>query len=203
MESDFFLNIEGSIGDLNHGRISLSDRLFGSLLGGFRIGGLGLLEHLLGRGERVDRLRRRRASEIFVRVEATNRGNVSDVRQLEEVVDHALVAVVLRGKVTGLVDVPVIALVVTLAVEVPAAIVLHPELIGHRWESHTFRQVGQRIGQLPLVSVVVVEAAVVAKRARLAGGKELALDSLEVGVDCAESSFSEIFWERLKENINQ
>ena len=78
MESDSFLNIEGSIGDLNHGRIGLSDRLLGSLLGGFGIGGLGLLEHLLGRGERVDRLRRRRTSEIFVRVEATNGGNVSE-----------------------------------------------------------------------------------------------------------------------------
>jgi hypothetical protein len=167
-------------------------------------GGLRLLEDLLGRGELVDRLRRRRARQILVRVEATDRCDVGNIGQLEEIVRlrrgaEPILTVVL-DEVAGLVSIPVLAIflsgVIPLAVVVStvvvAATVLQPELFGHRREGDAFWQVRQRIDELTLLFFVVVEAAAVAKLAGSVGGPVLTRDGLVVGVDGAEGSLAEV-----------
>lgn len=172
----------GDIVELNDGGLlglQLSDSLvdFFSLIRLLlTLGGLRLLEDLLGRGELEDRLRRRRARQVLVRVEATDRCDVGNVRQLEEIVRlrrgaEAILPEVLH-EVAGLVSIPVLAifvgsvpLTVVVSAVVVAATVLQPELFGHRRQSDAFWQVRQRIDEATLLFFVVVEAAAVTKLA--------------------------------------
>jgi len=143
---------ESSLDGFNGGRfLSLVNSLVNLGVLVLLFGSLGLLEDLSRRGELEDRLRRRRARQVLVRVEATNRSDVSDVSQLEEVVllaelSDAILTIVLL-EVTLLV-VPVLAFlvgVVALAIVVSALIVpatvLHPELFRHRRKGDALGQI--------------------------------------------------------------
>lgn len=102
---------------------------------------------------------------------------------------------VINGVVVVIIGVVVVALV-----PIEAGLL---QLFWHWRKSNTLGQVGKRIDQLSPLIFIVVERASITKFAFLAFEPVLAWDGFVVGVDCAESSFSEIFWERLKENINQ
>ena len=135
---------------------------------------LSLFEDLLGCGELEDRLRRGRARQILVRVEASDRSDIGDVGQLEEVVrlrsGEAILAVVLHEE-ARLVSIPVLAVsigIFTLGVVVSAVAVvpvLQPQLFRHRRKSDALRQVRKGINETTLLVVAVVEAAAVAKLA--------------------------------------
>ena len=146
---------ESSLGGVNEG--NLLSRLSDDSLVDLRIlvllfGSLGLLEDLLGRGELEDRLRRRRARQILIRVEATDCRDVGNIGQLEEIVllrelaDAVLTEVLLE--VALLVGIPVLALLivgVTVAIVVPAVVVpatvLQPELFRHGRQRDALGQV--------------------------------------------------------------
>jgi hypothetical protein len=111
---------------------------------------LSLFKDLLRCGELEDRLRRGRARQILVRVEATDRSDVGDVGKLEEVVrlrsGEAILTEVLHEE-ARLVSIPVLAvsvgilpLAVVVSAVVPAA-VLQPQLFWHRRKSDAFWQV--------------------------------------------------------------
>lgn len=181
---------ESSLGSFNEGRFV---GLFRRRLVDLRIlvllfGGLGLFEYLLRRGELLDRLRRRRALQVLVRIEAADRSDVIDVRQLNEVLLTELRDAVLNEAI------PVLALLVgdvalasvVSAVEVPAAVFL-PELSRHRRQSDALGYVRERVNELATFRLFVVKAAAVAILAFLPRVcmVVLARHGLEVGVDGA------------------
>jgi hypothetical protein len=170
------------------------------------LGRLGLLEDLSGRGELEDRLRRRRARQILVRVEAADRRNVDDVGQLEEVVLLLLAelgdAVVVREEARLVL--PVLAILLLRVLLVPVATLLEPELLRHGRQGDALRQIRERVDELALFRLAVVEAAAVAELAdreevlRLAGIEPvLARDRLVVRVDGAERGLTEVLGQRL------
>lgn len=170
------------------------------------LGRLGLLKDLSGRGELEDRLRRRRARQILVRVEAADRCNVDDVGQLEEVVLLLLTelrdAVVVREEARLVL--PVLAILLLRVLLVPVATLLEPELLRHGRQGDALGQIRQRIDELALFRLAVVKAAAVAELAdhvevvRLAGLEPvLARDRLVVRVDGAERGLSEVLGQRL------
>lgn len=170
------------------------------------LGRLGLLKDLSGRGELEDRLRRRRARQILVRVEAADRCNVDDVGQLEEVVLLLLTelrdAVVVREEARLVL--PVLAILLLRVLLVPVATLLEPELLRHGRQGDALGQIRQRIDELALFRLAVVKAAAVAELAdhvevvRLAGLEPvLARDRLVVRVDGAERGLSEVLGQRI------
>lgn len=198
----------GSLSSLNNlglalvsNGLCLGDDLISTVLGR-----LGLLEDLSGRGELEDRLRRRRARQILVRVEAADRRNVDDVGQLEEVVLLLLAelgdAVVVREEARLVL--PVLAILLLRVLLVPVATLLEPELLRHGRQGDALRKIRQRIDELALFRLAVVEAAAVAELAdreevlRLAGIEPvLARDRLVVRVDGAERGLSEVLGQRI------
>jgi len=150
-----------------------------------------LLEDLLRGGESVGRLRRRRSWQILRRVEASDRGNISDISQLEEI------GRMLSELGDALID-KVRVEVVASSVVVPAA-GLHSELLRHRRKSDSLGQVRKRINEVTLLRVLVEEAAAVAKLAfpgRLTM-PELAWVSLVVRVNGAERGLAETLRQRI------
>jgi len=139
------VDIFGSNGGLNSLRRRLSGDGFVDLSLFLR---LVLLEDFLRRGEGVGRLRRRRARQILVRVEAPNRGDIGNVGELEEVArllsELALITEVLR--IEGLVVAPVLAILCGPLASVVSAVVvttamLHSKLFRHRRKSDSLGQV--------------------------------------------------------------
>jgi len=170
------------------------------------LGRLGLLEDLSGRGELEDRLWRWRARQILVRVEAADRRNVDDVGQLEEVVLLLLAelgdAVVVREEARLVL--PVLAILLLRVLLVPVATLLEPELLRHGRQRDALRQIRERVDELALFRLAVVEAAAVAELAdreevlRLAGIEPvLARDRLVVRVDGAERGLTEVLGQRI------
>ena len=170
------------------------------------LGRLGLLKDLSGRGELEDRLRRRRARQILVRVEAADRCNVDDVGQLEEVVLLLLAElgdpVVVREEARLVL--PVLAILLLRVLLVPVATLLEPELLRHGRQGDALRKIRERVDELALFRLAVVEAAAVTELAdreevlRLAGIEPvLARDRLVVRVDGAERGLSEVLGQRI------
>ena len=167
------------------------------------LSGLRLFEDLLRCSELVDGLRWRRTRQVLVGVEPTDRRDVGNVGELEELAD-ALVR-----EEAGLVG-PVLAVihyagaVVVSAMIVPA--VLELDLGRHRRESDALGQIRERVCQSAHVLIAVVEAAVLTKLADLAklgglAGLEpvLARDGLVVGVHGAEGGLAEVFGQGLSD----
>jgi len=202
----------GSLGSLNnfnllYGRSFAGDFLVDRLFDVLNRSRLVLFEDFLRRSEGVDRLRRRRARKILVRVEATNRSDIGNVGQLEEIVlllaelTDALIAKVLREE-AWLVCLPVLTILsVPFAIVVSAVVVtaamLQSELFRHRRKSDSLGQVRKWIDEAALLILVVVEAAAVAKLAGAGLGPVLARNGLVVGVDGAERCLSEILGKRI------
>lgn len=157
-----------------------------------------LLEDLLRRGELVGRLRRRRARQVLGRVEATDRGDVGNVDQLEIIVLLAELAdsVILR-EVTLLVDVAGTIVVPALVV---ATAVLQPKLLRRRRQSDALGQVRKGIDELALLFRAVVETAGVTELAGSGLGPVLARRGLIIGVNGAERSLAEVLGQGLNKN---
>lgn len=134
----------------------------------------------------------RHRGHILVWIEASDSSKIDQTVNLDHVllvdwVRHviilSIVFVVLSGAVIS--TIPLATTVVTV-------------LLRHRWESHTFWQVGQWVDETPLLSVTVVEGAAVTVRALSPLEPVLARSGLVVGVDGTECCFTEAFWKRLK-----
>jgi len=87
---------------------------------------------------------------------------------------------------------------------VPVATLLEPELLRHGRQGDALRQIRERVDELALFRLAVVEAAAVAELAdreevlRLAGIEPvLARDRLVVRVDGAERGLTEVLGQRL------
>jgi hypothetical protein len=159
------------------------------------------LGELLLRGREVG-IGLRSTRQVLVGVEATDGGNVSDVRQLQEVASLIrVVEIAVRVEIgLGSVEVATGRVSLTLLTSVASAVVLGlrvAHLLGHGRQSDALGKVGERIDEASLLSRVVVEGASVTEFAGTSLLPKLAGNGLVVGVNRAESSFTEILGKRI------
>lgn len=176
---------------LSHGslrsRLSLSGR-------GRRLERSRGLRELLLRSSEVG-IRLRGASQVLVRVEASDGGNISDVGQLQEVAGLILVvvSVVIVGALTRIiVAIVLVSLVLVTSISSVIFALRVAHLLGHGRQSDTLGKVGKRIDEASLLFLVVVERAALAELARARFLPILAGNGLVVGVDGSKSGFAEI-----------
>ena len=140
--------------------------------------------------------------QVLVGVETTDGGNISDVSELQEVAGLIGVVEIAISVVIALSTFKVAAGRVSLALftSVASAVVLGlrvAHLLGHGRKSDTLGKVGERVDETSLLRRLVEEGASVTEFAGTSILPELAGNGLVVGVNRAESSFTEILGERL------
>lgn len=138
-------------------------------------------------------------ARVLVWIEATQGNDISQALDL----DHR--HLVLHGREVNWADVlsagsvAVVGglLLLLVLVEVVLLVLVVLELLRHGRQSHAFWQVGQRIDQISLLVVVVVERAAVAKLALSSFLPVLAWLGLVVGVHSSKSGLAKVLGKRL------